>query len=70
MLQTTTPIVPGYSGGPLVDTAGVVVGMDTSGSFASLSKPATAAYAIPIAKALAIVAEIVAGQASATITIG
>jgi S1-C subfamily serine protease len=70
MLQTTTPIVPGYSGGPLVNPAGEVVGMDTSGSFTSMSKPATAAYAIPIAKALSIVNEIVAGQGTTTVTIG
>ncbi len=55
MLQDTAGIVPGYSGGPLVNTAGEVVGIDTSGSFTSLNKPATAAYAIPIAKALSIV---------------
>ncbi|HEX3829294.1 MAG TPA: trypsin-like peptidase domain-containing protein [Sporichthyaceae bacterium] len=70
MLQDTAGIVPGYSGGPLVNTAGEVVGIDTSGSFTSLTKPATAAYAIPIAKALSIVNEIVAGQGTTTITIG
>jgi S1-C subfamily serine protease len=69
MLQDTAGIVPGYSGGPLVNSAGEVVGMNTSGSFTSLSKPATAAYAIPIAKALGIANEIVAGQGSTTITI-
>jgi S1-C subfamily serine protease len=70
MLQDTDGIVPGYSGGPLVNSAGAVVGMDTSGSFTSLTKPATAAYAIPIAKALSIADEIVAGQGSMTITVG
>jgi S1-C subfamily serine protease len=60
MLKTTTPIVPGYSGGPLVNSAGQVVGMDTSGQFSSLSKPATAAYAIPIAQALAVANQLVA----------
>jgi S1-C subfamily serine protease len=60
MLKTTTPIVPGYSGGPLVNSAGQVVGMDTSGQFSSLSKPATAAYAIPIAAALAVANQLVA----------
>jgi len=70
MLQDTAGIVPGYSGGPLVNTAGDVVGIDTSGSFTSLNKPATAAYAIPIAKALSIVDEIVAGQGTTTITLG
>ncbi|HEY3604217.1 MAG TPA: serine protease [Sporichthyaceae bacterium] len=54
MLQTTAPIVPGYSGGALVNTAGQVVGMDTAGSFPTPDKPATAAYAIPIARAVGI----------------
>jgi S1-C subfamily serine protease len=62
MLQTTTPIVPGYSGGPLVNSAGQVVGMDTSGEFTSMSKPATAAFAIPIGSALSIANQIVAGN--------
>jgi len=52
MLQTTTPIVPGYSGGALVNTAGEVVGVDTCGSFTARNKPATAAFAIPIARAM------------------
>jgi S1-C subfamily serine protease len=61
MLQTTAPIVPGYSGGALVNTAGEVVGVNTCGSFPTVGKPATASYAIPIAKAMRIANAIVTG---------
>jgi len=54
MLQTTAPIVPGYSGGALVNAAGEVVGVDTCGSFTAPDKPATVAFAIPIARAMKI----------------
>lgn len=61
MLQTTTPIVPGYSGGALVNTAGQVLGVDTAGTFPAPGKPATAAFAIPIARAMSIVQAITTG---------
>jgi S1-C subfamily serine protease len=60
MLQTTTPIVPGYSGGALVNTAGQVLGVATAGTFSAPGKPAGAAFAIPIARAMKIVQAITA----------
>jgi S1-C subfamily serine protease len=60
MLQTTTPIVPGYSGGALVNTAGEVLGVNTAGTFSTPGKPATAAFAVPIARAMKIVQTITA----------
>ena len=62
----------GDSGGPLLNSADAVIGMNTAGStgYVSRSSTATQAYAIPIAKALSIVRQIEAGRASARIHIG
>ena len=64
LLQSTTPIEPGDSGGPLVNAAGEVVGMDTAGEFSSQYSAASAAYAVPIAKALSIANDIAKGDSS------
>ena len=72
LIETNAGVVPGDSGGPLLDSAGRVVGMDTAASsgagYQSISS--TDAYAIPIARALTIAQEIEAGHASATVHIG
>jgi S1-C subfamily serine protease len=60
MIATTAPIVPGFSGGALVNSAGQVVGVSTAGSFPGPDRAATAAYAIPIARAMTVVAAITA----------
>ena len=52
MLETDADIQPGDSGGPLLNAAGQVVGMDTAGL---ASDGAPAGYAIPIDTAMAIV---------------
>jgi S1-C subfamily serine protease len=72
LIETDAPIQPGDSGGPLVDTAGRVIGMDTaaSASFTFRGAGASDAYAIPIATAKSLVAQIVAGKQSATVHIG
>jgi S1-C subfamily serine protease len=72
MIETNAGVQSGDSGGPLLNSAGQVVGMDTAGStgFVSSSATATQAYAIPIAKALSIAKNVEAGQASARIHIG
>jgi len=64
LIQSTTPIQPGDSGGPLVNAAGEVVGMDTAGEFGTLHSTASAAYAVPIATALAVVDQIEKGDTS------
>ena len=51
MLETDADIQPGDSGGPLLDAAGRVIGMDTAGLS---STGAPTGYAIPIDTALAI----------------
>ncbi len=72
LIETNAGVVPGDSGGPLLDSAGRVVGMDTAASsgagYQSISS--TDAYAIPIAHALAIAQEIESGHASATVHVG
>ena len=65
LLETNAPIQPGDSGGPLINAAGRVLGMDTAASsnFASQGR-ATQAFAIPINKAVAIAKQIEAGNAT------
>jgi S1-C subfamily serine protease len=72
MIKTNAGVQSGDSGGPLLNSAGQVIGMDTAGStgYVSNSATATEAYAIPIAKALSIAKRIENGQASARIHIG
>jgi S1-C subfamily serine protease len=66
MLQTSAHIEPGDSGGPLADSAGMVIGMDTAaGTGAS-----AVGYAIPINTAISIARQIAAGHAAPGITIG
>lgn len=71
MLRTDADIVSGDSGGPLSNTSGQVIGMDTAGSNVQIGtgQPATG-FAIPINTALSIAKQIAAGKASSTISIG
>jgi S1-C subfamily serine protease len=72
LIETDANVQPGDSGGPLLDADGDVVGMDTAASagFGFQNASSTDAYAIPIARALAIARQIEAGKASATVHIG
>jgi S1-C subfamily serine protease len=71
MIETNADIVSGDSGGPLADSAGQVIGMDTAGSSVSFAQqPTTAGFAIPINTALSVARQIAAGHASNVITIG
>jgi S1-C subfamily serine protease len=74
MIGDNADIVAGDSGGPLANSAGDVIGMDTAGSnsggFGVQQQQQTSGYAIPIDNALAVARQIGAGQASSTITIG
>lgn len=76
MIETSVPVVPGYSGGAMVDAEGEVVGLSTAGSVmrsASRSDESDAApdsYAVPIATATEIAAQIEAGDSSGPVTIG
>lgn len=72
MIRTNADIQPGDSGGPLTNTAGQVVGIDTAAASGQTQTGTTAveAFAIPIDRAVSIAHKISAGQASATIHIG
>jgi S1-C subfamily serine protease len=72
LIEMNAAVEPGDSGGPLLNSAGKVVGMDTAassgGGFAAYG--GNDAYAIPIGKALTIAKQIVAGKPSATVHVG
>ncbi len=69
LIQTDAQIISGDSGGPLYNSAGEVIGVDTA---ASLNRTATteSAYAIPINKAVGIADRIESGTETSTIHIG
>jgi S1-C subfamily serine protease len=70
LLQTDAALQPGDSGGPLLNAAGKVIGMDTAASTGFRFQAGGAGYAIPINKALSFAKLIVAGRSSATVHIG
>jgi S1-C subfamily serine protease len=67
MIESNAPIQAGDSGGPLYNSDGEVVGMDTAAEAASQSSTASQAYSIPIGKALNIAHEIESGVHNSTI---
>jgi S1-C subfamily serine protease len=67
LIETDADIQAGDSGGPLYDSAGEVVGIDTAASSNSAQPDG---YAIPIATALSIARQIESGNGSSSITIG
>ncbi len=67
LIETDANIESGDSGGPLLNSSGQVVGIDTA---AGTSQAGTDGYAIPISTALDIAAQIIAGDDTADITIG
>jgi S1-C subfamily serine protease len=67
MIESNAPIQAGDSGGPLYNSNGEVVGMDTAAEAASQSSTASQAYSIPIDKALNIAHEIESGVDNSTI---
>ena len=70
VIGASTDVEPGDSGGPLLNSANAVIGMNTAGSSGYASRSDTQAYAIPIGRALSIVRQIDAGRGSARIHIG
>ncbi len=72
LFETNADIVPGYSGGSLVNEAARVVGMVTAASegyqFGASQTPA--GYAIPITTARSVAGEIVSDESSSTVHIG
>lgn len=70
MVQIDAPLEPGNSGGPLLDSAGQVIGMNTAADTAGNQSSSSVGFAIPINHALSIASQIQKGQASSTIQIG
>jgi len=68
LIETSARLVPGDSGGPLLDAAGRVVGMDAAG--AAFAFETSDGYAIPINKAISLVKQMEAGAASSLVHIG
>jgi S1-C subfamily serine protease len=71
LIRINAELQPGDSGGPLLDGAGRVVGINTAASvgFAFLSA-ASEGYAIPINRALSITRQIESGHSTAEIHVG
>ena len=72
LIETSANLQPGDSGGPLFNTAGKVIGMDSAAASSSVYQDisTTDSYAIPINRALAIARLIVSGKSSATVHVG
>jgi S1-C subfamily serine protease len=72
LIQIDAPLEPGDSGGPLVNKSGQVVGIDTAASATRRFRGAgdSVGFAIPIDRALGLVAQIDSGQASSTVHLG
>ena len=73
LIETNASLQPGDSGGPLLNRAGQVVGMNTAASTGSGFGYAVAAsdgYAIPIRKARTIASRIESGKSSSTVHVG
>ncbi len=71
MLQSDATIYPGDSGGPIVNSAGQVVGMITAGDVQGFrSSASTVNYAIPSDTILGVVNQIRSGQASSKLIYG
>jgi S1-C subfamily serine protease len=72
MIETDAPIRPGDSGGPLLNTSGQVIGVNTAASagFTMKMEGTHRGYAIPSDRALGIARQIQQGRASDTVHIG
>ena len=70
LIETNAALQPGDSGGPLLNSAGHVVGIDTAASSSPFASASNDGYAIPIGKATTIAKQIVSGKSSATVHIG
>jgi S1-C subfamily serine protease len=66
VIAADTPVVPGYSGGPLQTTGNRVIGMVTAGSTVGFPR----GFSIPIKRALSLAGKIRKGKSSSTIHIG
>jgi S1-C subfamily serine protease len=72
MLQTSASISPGDSGGPLANSAGQVIGMNTAANTQQQNGGGNSSqgYSIPINRALVLVRQMAGGHGSGSIHIG
>lgn len=70
LVETDLRLRPGYSGGAVADAAGRVVGIVVAGRVATGRDTAASAYAIPIDRAMAVAAAVLAGTGSARVHVG
>ena len=70
LVETDASLRPGDSGGPLLDNAHHVIGMDSAASATFTFRGTNDAYAIPINRAFAIAKQIVARRGSARVHVG
>lgn len=70
LVETDASLRPGDSGGPLLDSAHRVIGMDSAASATFTFRGTSDAYAIPINRAFAIAKQIVAQHGSARVHVG
>jgi len=72
LIQVSAPIESGDSGGPLANTSGEVIGIDTAAAVGGgrYRSTTTSGYAIPIAKAMSVVKQIQKGVETDQIHLG
>jgi len=72
LIETNAAVRPGDSGGPLLNSSGQVIGMDTAASVSNDVAQTTTndGYAIPINNAMSIVRQIESGNGSGTVHVG